>query len=205
MEFPALDIPEDGKLSANITHFARALRKAGLKTGPARTLDAIRAVEAAGFTRREDFFWTLHACFVSRPEDRAVFAQVFRLYWRDPRYLEHMMAMMLPAIRGVQDERRAASAERRAAEALLDGADRPAETGDETGEEKLEIDASRTASGAEKLKTLDFEQMSVAEMAEARQMLARLTLHPRMWRQPSRRNPNPDVASATTDAQGKGF
>jgi uncharacterized protein with von Willebrand factor type A (vWA) domain len=137
-EFPALEIPQDGKLAANITHFARALRKAGLKAGPARTLDAIRAVEAAGFSRREDFYWTLHACFVSRPEERAVFAQVFRLYWRDPRYLEHMMAMMLPAIRGVQEERRAAAAEKRAAQ--------------------------------------DFEQMSTAEMAEARRMLARLSL-----------------------------
>jgi uncharacterized protein with von Willebrand factor type A (vWA) domain len=171
-----LDIPEDGKLAVNITHFARALRKAGLRAGPARTLDAIRAVEAAGFTRREDFYWTLHACFVSRPEERAVFAQVFRLYWRDPRYLEHMMAMMLPAIRGVQEERRAAAAEKRAAEALLDGADRPVEAPEQEGGESLEIDASRTASAAEKLKTLDFEQMSTAEMAEARRMLARLSL-----------------------------
>ena len=105
-----LEIPEDGKLTHNIVWFARALRKAGLPVGPGRTLDAIRAVEAAGFTERTDFFWTLHACFVSRPEHRAVFAQVFRLYWRDPRYVEHMMAMMLPAIRGVQEDRSAKAA-----------------------------------------------------------------------------------------------
>lgn len=174
--FP-LDIPEDGKLASNITHFARALRKAGLKAGPARVLDAIRAVEAAGFSRRADFYWVLHACFVSRPEERAVFAQVFRLYWRDPRYLEHMMAMMLPAVRGVQEDRRAEAAEKRAAEALLDGANRPVEppAGEPEGEE-IEIDASRTASAEEKLKTLDFEQMSTEEMAAAKRMLARLSL-----------------------------
>ena len=62
-----LDIPEDGKLAANITHFARALRKAGLKLGPGRVIDAIRAVEAAGFSEKADFYWVLHACFVSRP------------------------------------------------------------------------------------------------------------------------------------------
>ena len=72
----------------------------------------------------EDFFYTLRACLVTRPEHLTVFAQVFRLYWRDPRYMEHMMAMMLPAIRGVQEERGAQAAEKRAAEALLDGVDR---------------------------------------------------------------------------------
>ena len=70
--FP-IDIPEDGKLAHNITHFARALRAAGLKIGPGRVIDAIRAVESVGFTERNDFFWTLHACFVSRAQDRATF------------------------------------------------------------------------------------------------------------------------------------
>jgi hypothetical protein len=177
-ELPDLALPEDGKLAHNITHFARALRRAGLPIGPGRVIDAIRAVEAAGFSERTDFYWTLHACFVSRPEHRLVFAQVFRLYWRDPQFLEQMMTLMLPAVRGVHDERVAAAAEKRAAEALLDGAERdvPAPAKAPEAESEFEIDASLTASGDERLKTLDFEQMSVAEMAAARRMLARLTL-----------------------------
>ncbi|SPH17399.1 hypothetical protein DEA8626_00917 [Defluviimonas aquaemixtae] len=177
-ESAALDIPEDGKLAANITHFARALRKAGLKVGPGRVVEAVRAVEAAGFTERRDFFWVLHACFVSRPEERAVFAQVFRLYWRDPRYLEHMMSLMLPAIRGVQEERPAAAAEKRAAEALLDGITRDLpEMGEgEDDEVRIEIDASQTASEEERLRSLDFELMSVAETAVAKRMIRRLSL-----------------------------
>ncbi len=133
-EYAPLDLPEDGKLTHNITWFARALRKAGLPVGPGRVIDAIRAVEAAGFTSRTDFYWTLHACFVCRPEHRAVFAQMFRLYWRDPRYLEHMMSLMLPAIRGVQEEHKARPAEKRAAEALLDGVDRDLPRTPEAGE-----------------------------------------------------------------------
>ncbi len=101
-DFATHDLPEDGKLARNIAHFARALRKAGLPVGPGRVIDAIRAVEAAGFTGKQDFYWTLQACFCSRPEHLRVFGQVFRLYWRDPRFLEHMMSMMLPAIRGAQ-------------------------------------------------------------------------------------------------------
>jgi uncharacterized protein with von Willebrand factor type A (vWA) domain len=172
-----LDIPEDGKLGHNIVWFARALRRAGLPVGPGRVIDAVRAVEAAGFTERADFYWTLHACFVSRPEHRAVFAQVFRLFWRDPRYLEQMMSWMVPAVRGVQEERVAKAAEKRAAEALIDGIERPpSDTGEDAEESEVEIDASTTASGEERLRTLDFEQMSADEAAAARRMLARLSL-----------------------------
>ncbi|MCM2560965.1 VWA domain-containing protein [Lutimaribacter sp. EGI FJ00015] len=172
-----LDLPENPRLTHNITHFARALRKAGLPIGTGRVIDAIRAVQAAGFTEKRDFYWVLHACFVSRPEQARVFAQVFRLYWRDPRYMEHMMAMMLPAVRGVQEERAAQAAEKRAAEALLDGVDHEIDA-PEAGEEEtqIEIDASMTISREERLKTLDFEQMSTAEVAEAKRMIARLKL-----------------------------
>ncbi|MEX0319124.1 MAG: VWA domain-containing protein [Ruegeria sp.] len=172
-----LDIPDDPKLAHNITHFARALRKAGLSIGTGRVIDAIRAVEAAGFTERRDFYWTLHACFVNRPEHRAVFAQIFRLYWRDPRYLEHMMSMMLPAIRGAQEERNAQAAEKRAAEALLDGVQRDLpEIEEQQGGTEIEVDASLTMSSEERLRTLDFEQMSTDEIAQAKRMLARLKL-----------------------------
>ncbi len=172
-----LTLPEHPRLAQNILHFARALRRAGLPVGPGRVVDAVRAVEAAGFTDRMDFYWTLHACFVSRPEQRLVFAQVFRLYWRDPRYLEHMMSMMLPAIRGVQEEKLAQSAEKRAAQALL-GDQMPEIPVSEQEEEatKIEVDASFTVSRAERLKSLDFEQMSLEEIAEAKRMLARLEL-----------------------------
>ena len=173
-----LAIPEDGKLVDNITHFARALRRAGLPIGPGRIRSAIEAVAEAGFARKADFYWTLHAVFVNRPEERQVFNQIFRLYWRDPRYLEHMMSIMLPAIRNVSEEKAADAAAKRAAEALLEGAkapDRP-DDGSEPEATEIQIDASQTASSTERLRTLDFEQMSTQEAAEARRMLARLSL-----------------------------
>lgn len=177
MDFPVLELPENGKLANNITHFARALRKAGLPIGTGRVLDAIKAVHVAGFTKREDFFYTLQACFVSRPEHRAVFAQVFRLYWRDPQYLEHMMSLLLPAVQGAQEDRAAKPGEKRAAEALLDGADALARPDVPEGDEvEIEIDATHTVSGREHLRTLDFEQMSTDEMAQARRVLSTLRL-----------------------------
>ncbi len=175
-EYAPLALPDDPQLVTNIAHFARALRVAGLPAGPGRVADAIRAVAAAGFSARADFYHTLMACFVSRPEHRAVFDQLFRLYWRDPRYLEHMMSLLSPQLRGVAEERVARAAEKRAAEALLHGVARdapelPAEDGTE-----IEIDAALTMSREERLKTLDFEQMSLAEMAEAKRVLARMRL-----------------------------
>lgn len=177
--YAELTLPDNPRLVANLVHFARALRKAGLPVGPGRVMEAVAAVSAVGFTERVDFYWTLHACFVSRPEHRAVFSQVFRLFWRDPRYLEHMMSFMLPSIQGVAEERLAEAAEKRAAEALLDGVDRPPPPdlgNDRDDEAEITIDASATASAEERLRSLDFEQMSTEEVAEARRMLARLAL-----------------------------
>ncbi|MDP5349049.1 MAG: alpha-hydroxy-acid oxidizing protein, partial [Paracoccaceae bacterium] len=71
---------------------------------------------------------------------------------------------MLPAIRGVQEDRPAQAAEKRAAEALLDGAqapDQPEAEEKEPEETQIEVDASLTMSTQERLRTLDFEQMSL--------------------------------------------
>ena len=168
--------PPPGKLVQNITHFARALRRAGLPLGTDRVATAIRAVHSAGFTEKDDFFWTLQACFVSRPEHRAVFAQAFRLYWRDPKFMEQMMALLTPMLRGLQDDRRANPAEKRAAEALLDGVERPVPEVPDDSDAIIQIDASQTMSETERLRTLDFEQMSAADMVAAKRMLARLRL-----------------------------
>ena len=173
----APDLPDTGKLAHNITHFARALRRAGLPIGPGRVIEAVRAVAAVGFDAQSDFYHVLAACLVSRPEERAVFDQMFRLFWRDPRYLEHMMSMLLPQVRGVQDERRVDPGEKRAAGALLDGAT-PAmpDASQPEDDVEIQIDASATMSREERLKTLDFEQMSGDEVADAKRMLSRMAL-----------------------------
>ncbi|MEB8386078.1 VWA domain-containing protein [Rhodobacteraceae bacterium KMM 6894] len=187
VEYPPLELPDDPKLAQNITHFARALRRAGLPIGPGTVIDAIRAIAVTGFTDRRDFYWALHALCVRRPEHRTVFAQIFRLYWRDPRFLEHMMSMLLPTLRGVQEDRSAEAAEKRAAQALLDGLtpDMPEDDHGPDDDTLIEIDASATMSATERLRQLDFEQMSVDEIALAKRMLARLNLPVRPL--PSRR------------------
>ena len=79
-------------------HFARTLRAAGLPVGPGQVIEALRAVEAVGIDRRDDFYWTLHSVFVNRRDQRAIFDQAFHIFWRNPQLLERMMAMLLPSI-----------------------------------------------------------------------------------------------------------
>ncbi len=175
----------EGRLAENVVHFARALRAAGLPIGTDRALAAVQAGAAAGFTERRDFHAALRACLISRPEHRVVFDQAFRLYWRDPRFLDQMMGLIAPMVRGVQEERRAGPGERRAAEGLLSGADRAMLREVPDDGTVIEIDARGTVSAEERLKRLDFELMSAAEMAAARRIIAGLALPVRPL--PSRR------------------
>ena len=89
---------EQGRFAQNIMHFGRILRAAGLPIGPGKIIDATRAVEAAGITSRDDFYWTLHAVFVNRRDQREIFDQAFHVFWRNPQILERMMSLILPTI-----------------------------------------------------------------------------------------------------------
>src|SRR4029079_11356359 len=86
----------DGRLAANLMHFARTLRAAGLPVGPGKVIDAVDAVASVGITNRSDFYWTLHAIFVNRPDQRQLFDQAFHVFWRNPELLKKMLATMLP-------------------------------------------------------------------------------------------------------------
>ncbi len=162
-----------GKLLANIMHFARALRAAGLPVGPGRVIDAVRAVEVTGIARRDDFYWALHAVLVNRRDQRELFDQAFHIFWRNPRTLERMLALILPTVRVARDEEKA-PASRRVMEAL--GAPRTPGEGDEGEPPKEEFDAALTYSGQEAFRKRDFEEMSADEIEQAKRAMARMRL-----------------------------
>ena len=162
----------DPRLAENIVHFARVLRRAGLAVGPQQVLDAIEAVTIGGLRSRRDFYWLLHATLIKRHEQHEIFDQAFHVFWRDPQLLDKMMAMMLPEVRTPEDED-AEKASRRLSEALF-GNDAPDQ--EENEEPDVEVDSSETFSAAEILRKKDFEQMSAAELAEARAAISRLHL-----------------------------
>ncbi len=162
----------DGRLADNIVYFARTLRKAGMRVGPASVKDAIEAVLAAGIGSRDDFYWTLHAVLVSRHEDHATFDEAFRLFWKSRELIEKMLAMFSPvAPDHRQREKRAA--ESRVADALFEG-HRKNQPLQEIPE--IDMNARLTASGNELLRGKDIAQMTADELAEARQAISRLQL-----------------------------
>ena len=162
-----------GRLGANLLYFARTLRAAGLPVGSGAVLDAVRAVEAVGVARRDDFYWTLHAVFVRRADQRPLFDEAFHVFWRNPKLLERVTSLLLPTVH-VPPKGDARPLSRRLSEALFAGAERDARTRET--EHETEFDATLTWSDREVLRSRDFEQMSAAELAAAKAAIARLRL-----------------------------
>jgi uncharacterized protein with von Willebrand factor type A (vWA) domain len=184
---------EGGRLAVNVMHFARALRAAGLPVGPGKVLDALRAVEAVGVERRSDFYWTLHAVFVNRRDQRELFDQAFHIFWRKPDLLERMMQLLLPQIEVDRADERELS--RRISDALSpEKQPGQGEAPEDAEPPPIELDATLTFSQREVLQHKDFEQMTAAEVALAKALIRRLRLpiqavptrrfyrNPRGWR-----------------------
>ena len=164
---------ETGALPENILHFARALRDAGLPVGPGAVLDGVAAIEATGFTSKADFRAALHAVFVKKHEQTLVFDQVFEIYWKRKGFLEKLIALMSPQAKPEQKTKAPEAGAARVADALFKNAPRRDEP---PPPPQLELDAKLTMSAAEILQTRDFAQMSAAEIARARQLIAKLVM-----------------------------
>ena len=169
----------DNKLAHNILLFARTLRSAGIPIGTSQVIEALIAVARAGIERREDLYWALRAFLVKQPAYTAIFDQAFHLYFRNPRLLERMMALLLPTVIRDEDAATRELAIRRLSEAVGEAEQRVAQGID------IVLDQSGSYSDREMLRVKDFEQMSLDEQREARQLLLEeiLPLRPR----PSRR------------------
>ena len=85
--------PLSGKLAENIMYFARVLREAGIPVGPGAVIDALDAAMSGSLRTRDDFYWTLHAVFVKRRDQREVFDQAFHVFWKKPKMLEQLMQL----------------------------------------------------------------------------------------------------------------
>ncbi|TIP51163.1 MAG: VWA domain-containing protein, partial [Mesorhizobium sp.] len=163
----------DGRIADNIVYFARALRKAGMRVGPASVKDAIEAVLAAGIGSRDDFYWTLHAVLVSRHEDHPVFDEAFRLFWKSRELIEKLLAMFSPVAPDNRERQKPRAAENRVSQAMFEGHQKSQPVREVP---EIEVDARLTFSGNEVLRGKDFAQMDAGEMAEAKKAIMALQL-----------------------------
>ena len=159
----------------NITHFARVLRRAGVPVGPDRVIAALEAIEAVGFSHRDDVHAALSAVMLDRHEQQDVFDQAFDAFWRDPKLLEQMMALLLPKIQGKGDRERPRA--NRIAEALAPPpAEAMAKKPQDDGSDPIDYETSFTFSDRERLQTADFESMTAAEFELAKRIAEELPL-----------------------------
>jgi len=163
----------DGRIADNIVYFARTLRKAGMRVGPASVVDAIDAVITTGIGTRDDFYWTLHAVLVTRHEDHPVFDEAFRLFWKSRELIEKLLAMFSPVAPDTREKEKPRAAENRVSQAMFEGHQKRQQP-EEVPE--IEIDARLTTSGNEILRAKDFAQMSATELDEAKRAIANLRL-----------------------------
>jgi uncharacterized protein with von Willebrand factor type A (vWA) domain len=163
-----------GKLAENVMHFARVLRAAGLPVGPNKVIDALRALEVAGISRRDDFYWTLASVFLDKREQFEIYDQAFHIFWRDPKMLERVMALLLPQVYGRANPDEPPPPPSRLTEALLPEAKQAENPAD--APEQIEIDAAFTVSEREVLQKTDFESMTNEELAQAKKLIATLRM-----------------------------
>jgi len=153
-------------IAANVVHFVRLLRRAGLAVGPGDAIDAQRAVAAIDALRREQFYAALHAVLVRRRADHELFDEAFRLFWRDPMGAESALALLLPRMTTPTSR----TISRRVSEAWREP--RPSEPREASAPPR--VDTFLAYSADEVLRRRDFDEMSADELARARQIVARL-------------------------------
>jgi uncharacterized protein with von Willebrand factor type A (vWA) domain len=166
-----LDQPQP-RIAANVMHFARLLRRAGLPVGSAETIAAQDALTRIDLASKTEARTALRSAMIHRHEHREVFDQAFALFWRDPSAAEQAAAMALLDAQKQKKPKRPPPAARRVAEAFASKKDRPAQPKDEPPV----TDMTMTMSEQERLQQMDFEAMGAAEIAEAKREIRRLVL-----------------------------
>jgi uncharacterized protein with von Willebrand factor type A (vWA) domain len=163
---------ESSTLAANVMHFARLLRRAGLPVGSAETLAGQRALSLVDLGNRTEARTALRSAMIHRHEHQDVFDQAFNFFWRDPTAAEQAAAMALLDAQKDRPKERPPPGSRRLAEAMA----KPREMKPRVEDEPPVMDAVLTVSDRERLQHMDFEAMSAEEIDRAKREIRRLVL-----------------------------
>ena len=149
-----------GKLANNLVAFGRALRRAGLPVDSSRVQWAQQALLHVDVGSKVEVAAALEATFISREEDRAVFAELFDAFFKNPDVAAKLLAQMLPTGEGKAErsKRRA-----RVNEALTPQKGFAKHAPPKAPEQEVKFDMAMTASDQVRLRNADFNQLSVAE------------------------------------------
>jgi uncharacterized protein with von Willebrand factor type A (vWA) domain len=138
-------------------------------------IEAQHALLHIDLTRKRDVHAALRAVMATRHEHWDVFDAAFALFWRNPdRNIAESIMAALDGLRRPAEPQKPKAGARRAAEAM--GAQSRPKERPRPPEEEQRIEARLVASAEERLRKMDFEAMSEAEIRAARAAISRLTL-----------------------------
>ena len=84
MAAPDTSANRAGAVLEQCVRFGRMLRRAGVPVTPAQLVDLAHALAFVDVSNKEDFRLSAQAILVNRPEHLAIFATVFKRFWRRP-------------------------------------------------------------------------------------------------------------------------
>ena len=68
-------------LLANVLHFARLLRRLGLRVSASQVSDLVAGLEYLDLRRRDDVYYATRSAFVHNPDELELFNRAFDLFW----------------------------------------------------------------------------------------------------------------------------
>jgi len=145
-----------------------------MPVGPGHAITATQALAEIEVTSKRQFFWALHGTLVSRPEHRHLFEAAFRLFWRDPFGADEALAALLSRSRVPSAEpppRPPVRLSAKHAAAVFPASFPTAEV--------REVPLRMAYSPSETLRSKDFEDMTAAEVVQAKEAIRALRLDAR--------------------------
>jgi uncharacterized protein len=172
-----------------LVEFSRALRSEGIPVVPTTAADLATACEVVGLASGDDVYHAFRSLVVTRRDQIPVFDRVFRSFFGTG---SDGSALVVAAARPRTWSIRASS-----------------EGGEADGETGLDDEVAVTgASWAERLAHMDFAELTPAEVAEVRSMIARMLWRPAAAtsrrRRPARAGDRPDLRRTLRRSVGPG-
>ena len=157
-----------GQLLHNLLLFGRLCKELGMDVTPNRMVEVTRALEYIDLGSKQDVYHTLRAVIVTRQRDLALFDEAFTEFWRAPS--EDWTTLDLTSLGETRRQKKT--------QFLPPLESTPEDdTADDTAKPAIDqqlIVLVPTFSQQEVLRRKDFAEMSAAELAQARQYIARL-------------------------------
>lgn len=207
-----IDIERGERLLYRLTEFGRILWEVGINVGPRQMLDLAETLDYIDVTNKEDFYYTLKCCLLSKHEQEPIFDQMFTYYWfmRDNQN-KKKDTKQGAAKREERQMRLPPSERKRLAEHMNEVDQRKElrhemrqterhnkkETREEEGDDQGEPPQGTAYSAIEQLRKKDFENFTWDEVQEAKKLMAEMRWHlgmrPTRRKAPSRSGSYPDM------------